>query len=319
MKRSVLFLTTASVLLTACDNSTHTPPKPVAEISTSMESVAPAVESQEVSQLRAENDDLRNELAKLQAVDPTVKDVYYGLDENGERVLHVVKEETNGASASSMSSTIWPLLGGMAAGAVIAKMVSSGGVSNYASHYPPARTQSFYSRDDERSERNRAYDSYRSRYQNQSQPKQAYNNYSNDRNNYSNDRNSFNQAKPSAQVVQRTVNVAPSTAVASDPQKISQYYAPTRQAAPASNDYSRNTSTGSQSNQPSSNQLSTRIVPDYKPAATQAYKPAAVQAYNPPAQTYKAPAQTYKAPAQTYKAPAQTYKSPSYNSGSRRR
>jgi hypothetical protein len=303
MKRTVLVLTTASmasVLLSACDNSTP-PPKPVAEISTSMEST-PAVQSQEATQLRAENDDLRNELAKLQAVDPNVKDAYYGVDENGERVLHVVSEETNGASASSISSTIWPLLGGMAAGAVIAKMASSGGVSNYASHYPPARAQSFYSRDDERAERNRAYDSYRSRYQNQPQPKQAYSGYSNDR-------NSFNQAKPPAQVVQRTVNVAPSTAVASDPKKVSQYYAPTRQAAPASNDYSRqNTSTSYQSSTSSGNQLSTRIVPDYKPAATQAYKA--------PAQTYKAPQQAYKAPTQTYKAPA--FKA-SATSGSRRR
>jgi hypothetical protein len=316
MKRSVLILTTASAvsLLSACDNSTHTPPKPVAEISTSMESVAPPIQSQEVTQLRAENDDLRNELAQLQATDPSVKDMYYGVDENNDRVVHVVREE-----ASGQTSMVWPLLGGMAAGALVTKMISNGGVSNYASHYPPAHYQSYYSREDERAERNRTYENYqRSRYQNQARPQQVTNNTYNT---YNNDRNSFNQPKPSAQVVQRTVNVAPSTAVASDPQKISQYYAPTRQAAPASSDYSRNTSTSYQSTQPSSNQLSTRIVPDYKPATTQAYKPATTQAYTPPATTYKAaaPTQAYKAPAQTYKAPA--YKAPSFSasSGSRRR
>ncbi|WP_274643968.1 hypothetical protein [Pseudomonas serbica] len=303
MKRSVLFLTTASMLLAACDNSTP-PPKPVADISTTMESEEPAIQSQEVSQLRAENDDLRNELAKLQAIDPTVKDAYYGVDEKGERVLNVVREETNGASASSLSSTVWPLLGGMAAGAVIAKMASSGGVSNYASYNPPARAQSFYSRDDERAERNRAYDSYRNRYQNQAQPKQAYNSYTNDRSSYNNDRNSFNQPKPAA-VVQRTVNVAsPSTAVASDQQKISQYYAPTRQAAPSGNDYSRQNATTSY--QPA--KISTRIEPAYKAAPAPAYKAPAYQA--PKTQAYQAPK------AQPYKAPA--FKTSS-SSGSRRR
>lgn len=292
MKRSILILASATplsmLLLSACDNSGHTPPKPPAEISTTMEPVNSAPASQEIAQPQEKNADLREELATLQASDPTVKDIYYGVDEKGERVLNVVREETNGESASSISSTVWPLLGGMAAGAVIAKMVSSGGVSNYASHYPPARAQSFYSRDDERNYQKQSSNAYRSTSQPQVQQRSGYNNYSNDR-------NSFQPAKPQPQVVQRTV--APSTGVGSSPQKTSQYYAPTQQAAPSSNNYSRqNTST---SYQPA--KISTRIEPAYKTAAAPANK----------APAYRAPAN--KAPA--YKAPA--FKASS--SGSRRR
>jgi len=265
MKRSLLFLATTSALLTACDNSSHHAPKPPAEISTTMESFgeeksrplqvveqAPVASADEQAQLR-------QELARLQAADPSVKDVYYGVGEDGERVLNVVREQTNSDGSTSISSTVWPLLGGLAAGALITKMIGSGGVSNFASHTPPARTQSGYSRDYDRnrnwSNNNGGYGGY------QQQPKPQ--NYG------SSDRNSFTPTKAQPATVQRTV--APSSAVYSGPDKTSKYYAPARQPAPSSNSYSGQSSY-QQQNRANSAKLDTRIKPTYsKPKQNKAY------------------------------------------------
>lgn len=100
--------------------------------------------------IAAEEQELKSALAKLQAADPAVKDVYYGTAEDGSRVLHVVRENDDD---DDVSSSVWPLLGGMAAGALIANMVSAGGPNQYAHQHPPA-SSSHYSREDERRRRN---------------------------------------------------------------------------------------------------------------------------------------------------------------------
>lgn len=142
---TLLALAATTAALTGCGNE-DSPPK--APAPPPVPQVAPPVESR--AQLSAESTELKAELARLQAADPSVKDLYYGVDEAGNRVLHVVRETPNATAESS----IWPLVGGMAIGALIGSMISSGGVNNYARQHPPTRTSSYYSREDERRQRN---------------------------------------------------------------------------------------------------------------------------------------------------------------------
>ena len=142
MNRSILAAAIAitAVTLTACDSDNQ----------------EQQAQAEARARISGEETELKAALAQLKEKDPTVKDVYYGQDENGERTLHVVKE-TEKEGASSM---VWPLLGGMAAGALVGHMLSSGGPSQYAQSYPPSRTQSYYSRDDERRDRNTTTSAY---------------------------------------------------------------------------------------------------------------------------------------------------------------
>lgn len=232
MKRSILFAAISSALLTGCDNS-HDPQLPkssAADFSTELRQtnaeVVPGAGAQDQTELK-------ESLAQLQATDPTVKDMYYGAGENGERVVHVVREEQNSEGASSVTSSVWPLLGGMAVGALVANMVSSGGVSKFASTNPPYRANSYFSRDDERSNRN----NYRSneRYRGNQQPaQQRYNSGSGNQPRYdygsSNRTSSAPTPAPQPAVAKRTVAPAPAATVNSPAAKTSSYYSPTRAA-----------------------------------------------------------------------------------------
>jgi len=102
------------------------------------------------AQISKEDSELKNELAKLQAQDPTVKDAYYGVDDKGNRELHVVTQQPG---EEKSESSVWPLVAGMAGGYLLGSMLSSGGVNNYAQTHAP-RTSGYYSREDERRRRN---------------------------------------------------------------------------------------------------------------------------------------------------------------------
>lgn len=233
MKRSILFAAMSSALLTGCDNS-HDPQLPksaAADFSTELRQtnaeVVPGAGAQDQTELK-------ESLAQLQATDPTVKDMYYGVGENGERVVHVVREEQNSEGVSSVSSSVWPLLGGMAVGALVANMVSSGGVSKFASSNPPYRANSYFSRDDERGSRNNNYRS-NERYRGNQQPaQQRYNYGSGNQPRYdydsSNRTSSASTAPAQPATAKRTVAPAPSSTVNSAPAKTSSYYSPTRAA-----------------------------------------------------------------------------------------
>lgn len=94
--------------------------------------------------------ELANQLAELKKADPTVKDAYYGVDENGVKQLHVITQKEG---EEKSQDSMWPLVAGLAGGALIGSIMSNGGVSNYARTAPPA-SSGYYSRDDERKRRN---------------------------------------------------------------------------------------------------------------------------------------------------------------------
>jgi hypothetical protein len=266
MKRSILFAAISSALLTGCDNS-HDPQPPkssAADFSTELRQtnaeVVPGAGAQDQTELK-------ESLAQLQATDPTVKDMYYGVGENGERVVNVVREEQNSEGASSVTSSVWPLLGGMAVGALVANMVSSGGVSKFASTNPPYRANSYFSRDDERGSRNNNYRS-NERYRGNQQPaQQRYNYGSSNQPRYDNDSSNrtSSASTPTAQpaTAKRTVAPAPSSTVNSAPAKTSSYYSPTRAAVqpaytPPANTPRSYTQTSSPSNYKPAQQMTTR-------------------------------------------------------------
>ena len=138
----------ASLSLTGCDNSSDEP---------STDDVHDYVEQQAKSQtmesISKDEIELKKSLEELHKTDPSVKDLYYSANEKGEKQLHVVQDSPNKESASSVSETVWPILGGVAAGALVSHMISSGGASNCARSTPPAG-QYYYSQEDQRKKKN---------------------------------------------------------------------------------------------------------------------------------------------------------------------
>lgn len=105
------------------------------------------------STLAKEEVELKEVLATLQKEDPTVVDAYYG-DENGTKTLHVVREDDQAVAGGGVSDTVWPLVGGMATGMLLANAMNSvGGMSNYSKSYKPYNSYS-YSNDERRKRRN---------------------------------------------------------------------------------------------------------------------------------------------------------------------
>lgn len=90
-------------------------------------------------QLNSESAELEQIKKQLQEKDPSVTDVYYTYD-GEQKQLHVVSSK---GETEETSNFVWPLVGGLAAGYLVGQMLSAGSVSNYASHNPPARYNSY--------------------------------------------------------------------------------------------------------------------------------------------------------------------------------
>jgi len=106
-------------------------------------------------------------LKELQAQDPTVKDVYFSVDENGQKQMHVVREEANGKNSDS----VWPMVASAGAGALggylLAKAITgSGGVQQYGQQHRPLSTQQ-YDEDERKRRRGAAGAGYNSWMMNQ--------------------------------------------------------------------------------------------------------------------------------------------------------
>jgi hypothetical protein len=140
-------------------------------------------------QLNSEEAELKKYLAQMQAQDPKIKDLYYSVDANGQKQLHVVREKdeeppvemipsaaptsaiaaganptqpvqpTQQASASSgVNDFVWGLAGGMTA-AMLMNSFSNGGMSGMTRSYPPSFS-SYYHEEERRKRRNMATSGY---------------------------------------------------------------------------------------------------------------------------------------------------------------
>lgn len=151
MKKAIVAVaaTTAVLALSGCD---YQPTD--AEVQAAIDEEA---KKQTMSDVSAEDVELKQKLIELQKVDPSVKDVYYSYDANGVKQLHVIKEDKSKPTADGspgLSESMWPLVAGLAGGALLANMISAGGSNNYANRYPPARYQSGFTREEEKKRRN---------------------------------------------------------------------------------------------------------------------------------------------------------------------
>lgn len=125
----------------------------------------------------ADDKELADVVAELKKGDPLVRDAYYGYNEKGDRVLHVIRDNppqpaqqqagygqpqyqqgSNGqpviinnqpAASSGVSETIWPLVAGAGAGMLLANaMNNNGGFDRYRDSHP-GYSNRYYNDDNE--------------------------------------------------------------------------------------------------------------------------------------------------------------------------
>lgn len=95
------------------------------------------------AQLNKDEIELKEELKKAQAKDPSIKDMYYGTDDEGNKVVHVIREIKDPATgqATAHDSTL-PMLQGMVLGMLMSNMMNGGG--GYSSRtYPMSQSRSY--------------------------------------------------------------------------------------------------------------------------------------------------------------------------------
>lgn len=114
------------------------------------------------AQLNKDDAELKDELAKAQAKDPSIKDMYYGVDDEGNKVVHVVREvkdEKTGQMQSHDSSM--PMLQGMVLGMLMSNMMNNN-YGNYSRQYGGSGNYSsrMYNSSESRSYRNQATSRY---------------------------------------------------------------------------------------------------------------------------------------------------------------
>lgn len=109
------------------------------------------------TQLNKDDAELKQALADAQAKDPTIKDMYYSINDKGEKELNIVREVKDPKTGeSSAMSSVWPLLGGMAAGMLISNMMQGGAMrGGYAPSHSYTRSYA-----DERRRKNSAMSGY---------------------------------------------------------------------------------------------------------------------------------------------------------------
>ena len=183
MNKTIIALMIASIALAGCGKSDEEIRQEQAAQAAQLELIAAqnAKQQQEADEL-----ELAGVIAELKKGDPLIKDAYYGYNEKGDRVLHVVRDNppepvqaqapyqqgANGQpviinnqpaqqAASGVSESVWPLLAGAGAGMLLAQaMNSSGGYNNYQQSHRPY-SNSYYSDNDYRRERVKVVNNYK--------------------------------------------------------------------------------------------------------------------------------------------------------------
>jgi len=154
MKKSMVVLASAMVLLTGCDDQ----PDYEEEQAYINEQAGQATRQQ----LAEDEKDQQAALRELQSKDPSVKDVYYTVGSNGQKEMHVVREEASGQNSDS----VWPMVAGVGAAALggyaLAKMMNgNGGYQQYQQNNRPLMTQQ-YDEEERRKRRNTGSAAYTS-------------------------------------------------------------------------------------------------------------------------------------------------------------
>lgn len=89
--------------------------------------------------------ELKEELAKAQAKDPSIKDMYYGVDDDGNKVLHVIREVKDPATGAMQAQQTSSMMNGMVLGMLMGHMMSNnfngGGMMNRS--YPMSESRNY--------------------------------------------------------------------------------------------------------------------------------------------------------------------------------
>lgn len=89
--------------------------------------------------------ELKEELAKAQSKDPSIKDMYYGVDDEGNKVLHVIREVKDPATGAMQAQQTSSMMNGMVLGMLMGHMMSNnfngGGMMNRS--YPMSESRSY--------------------------------------------------------------------------------------------------------------------------------------------------------------------------------
>ena len=101
--------------------------------------------------LAAEKQELQDALAKLKETNPEITDLYTSVNEQGEKVVHVVKETADGVQEEQMA-----MMNGMMMGMLMGHIMGAGGYNNYAAANRTTIINKTYTRDDYRRQRNSA-------------------------------------------------------------------------------------------------------------------------------------------------------------------
>lgn len=122
------------------------------------------IDSAARTKIAAEESELKEELTKAQEKDPSIKDMYYSADEDGQKVLHIVRElpAQPGQPPQSHDSAV-PMMQGMVLGMLMSNMMN-GGYGNYSRQYGGSGSYQSrsYNTADARRQRNMATGSYSS-------------------------------------------------------------------------------------------------------------------------------------------------------------
>lgn len=114
------------------------------------------------AQLNKDDAELKEELKKAQAKDPSIKDMYYGVDDEGNKIVHVIREVKDPATGVAQShDSALPMLQGMLLGMMMSNMMN-GTYSNYNRQYGGSGNYSSrsYNPNEDRNRRNSSTGAY---------------------------------------------------------------------------------------------------------------------------------------------------------------
>lgn len=121
---------------------------------TQTQTTAPNSQAYQAVSETAEDKELKDMVAKMKAQDPSIVDAYYSVDEAGQKVLNLVKEEAGSVvdaagnvveqatSGSGLSTFMWAMAGGLTASALFnAFNKNKGNMAAVNSQYRPMDTK----------------------------------------------------------------------------------------------------------------------------------------------------------------------------------
>jgi len=157
MKKTISYaMIFSAILMTGCEQKEYQTPteRGVSNSTQTVTTTAPNSQTYQASYETAEDKELKDIVAKMKAQDPSIIDAYYSVDESGQKILNLVKEEAGSVadaadkavetatSGSGLSTFMWAMAGGLTANALFNAFSSNkGNMSALTNQYKPMGTQ----------------------------------------------------------------------------------------------------------------------------------------------------------------------------------